>query len=78
MDTCIYIGYFLYYLNIYIYIYIYIYSIYLYKLVHYILYIFIKNMNFRIKSNNINSETTENNSTKLMLVTCYYNIFLKL
>ena len=25
-------------------------------------------MNFRIKSNNINSETTENNSTKLMLV----------
>ena len=35
---------------------------------NYILYIFIKNMNFRIKSNNINSETTENNSTKLMLV----------
>ena len=36
-----------------------------------------KNMNFRIKSININSETTENNSTKLMLVICYYNIFLK-
>ena len=35
-------------------------------------------MNCRIKSNNINSETTEKNSTKLMLVTFYYNIFLKL
>ena len=44
----------------------------------YYVHIYKKNMNCRIKSNNINSETTENNSTKLMLVTCYYNIFLKL
>ena len=34
-------------------------------------------MNFRIKSDNTNSETTENNSAILMLVTLYYSIFLK-